>query len=657
MTLFLVITPELQVANSKQDLQIMVSRTINLVFILTFSFSIIGCNKKTTNIEVDNNTELDNNISTPPVIPDESETEEPPSPVVQPTLLSLVNPIDDMTLVADTVLDFVIPDNTCAAGADDNIVYEIVSVENNVGFVVLESKFLTGLANNIGEVAVIIRCSANNYSLNFKFTISVIDILVDPEVEIKAPSIAKVEDSITLEAFAKNNNLFGSIVSYSWTETSNLGIDLINADSDSLSFTTPDTTQQSTASFSVTVTDNAGYTATDSVSIELISSNAPKVDLSFPLSFGVYSEQSINMFGNFQSQNGDTIEDVTLMVDDIKYTASTHNGVWRVEDVDLSSSTQIVILITSANGFINYENIKLNNDTLFYSAINNRLSDIVLDDAKDELYVQVNGEYSSQTEFLKYNLATTKNSTLSISQPRDYPFSSSIPTSIELDSASNSLFVSYESGIAKIDLNTGDETIVSDINNGTGTVPALAMDLAFSQTNRRLFYTDLSNRTINSVDITTGDRVEVHNSITNLLSYNINESNGDFYYSQGVNLGGQTLIRKFDNSLVAFDNLYDQISGGPISDLAIDELNGHLYFVDDSGSLMKINLSDNSITSIINNLFMIEDVVDSTTPLIGLDFHSVRNVLIASGKGLNGKNILLMIDPVTGQYAKIAEGD
>jgi hypothetical protein len=574
--------------------------------------------------------------------------------------LSVANPITDITLVADATLDFSIPTDTCIDNSGVDINYQI-EVTNNVGFTLVNDIQLSGSATEMGVVNVTVVCSTTTESLTDEFTITVIDFEVDPTVTAVAPSLAYVDDIVSLTATAKDNNLFGSIVSYSWVETSDLGITLTNSDMAVASFTAPDTVAQSKAIFSITVTDNDGATAKESVEIDLISTLAPTVSLSFPLAFGVYNQDSIDIFGNVEPLVGDGVENVVINVNGVEYAAIVSNKRWRIENIDLTDITEISMFTTSTNGFINYKEHILNNDTFYSSSIDNSVSDIAVNDETDEIYVQLNGGFINPIQFIQFNLTSAKNSTLIVNQADNYAYRTHTPTSIALDSESNTLFVSYPSAVSEIDLTTGYETVLSDSTNGTGTAPLYISDLSYDSGSQALYLTDLTNKTISSIDVDTGDRSELRNSITDILSINVNSTNGDFYYSQGRTTSSQTLLREYDNTAVSLATIYDISAGnegGPISDIAINEDGEELFFVDGKGSLIKLDLADNSTTEVITDLFLMEDIIDETSSIIGLHYHAVRNVLIAVGKDIDGiTNKLLIIDPKSGDYAKVATGE
>ncbi len=62
----------------------------------------------------------------------------------------------------------------------------------------------------------------------------------------------------------------GTIVSYSWTQTSGESVTLQNADSSSATFQAPEVITDEQLIFELTVTDDDGASATDSVQITIL---------------------------------------------------------------------------------------------------------------------------------------------------------------------------------------------------------------------------------------------------------------------------------------------------------------------------------------------------------------------------------------------------
>ncbi|WP_299268133.1 hypothetical protein [uncultured Psychrosphaera sp.] len=579
------------------------------------------------------------------------------------TTLSVANPIADSTLIADTSLDLSIPTNTCTDSSGAGISYQM-GFSNNLGFTFNGSQ-LSGLPTGVGVVNVTMTCSTATESLSDEFIITVIDFEANPIVEVTAPNLARVDENTTLTAIAEDVNFTGSIVSYVWEQVSGPIIELTSTNTATTRFTAPDTTEQSSAVFSVTVTDNDGDTATDTVEIDLISSLAPSISLSFPLNLGIYNQDSIDMFGNVEVTTGDIIDangDVTtvdVIVDSVEYSAIITENSWRIEDVTLTETTDIKVLVTATDGFINYEEISLVHGELFTTALDNNVSDIAVNDATDEIYVQANGDLVSDTKFTRFNLTSAVGRVLTVNQPSSYSYSSYAPTSIALDAISNILFVGYSTAISTIDLSTGDETLLSDSSNGAGTYPQFISDLSYNSTTDTLYSIDIDAQSINTVSTTSGNRSDIIVNLSNGSAVATNSTTGDLYYSQGLTTSDQTLIKEYDSSTNSSSTIYNIAAGdqgSPISDIAINEAGEELFFVDGKGSLIKLDLEDDSTTEIISNIFTVEDITNEYSSMVGLHYHTQRDVLIAAGKDVDGTNKLLVIDPQSGNYAKVATG-
>ena len=92
-----------------------------------------------------------------------------------------------------------------------------------------------------------------------------------PEVNMK-PLVSAGEDKSVTEKvnvvlIGSGSDSDGSIVSYQWTQTAGVEVVLVGDSNTSVSFTAPESTQQSMLTFELQVTDNEGATAADSVDI------------------------------------------------------------------------------------------------------------------------------------------------------------------------------------------------------------------------------------------------------------------------------------------------------------------------------------------------------------------------------------------------------
>jgi len=587
---------------------------------------------------------------------DDTETTTPETTTPEVVPLSVANPIADIELVANTALDFSIPTDTCTAAEDVTVSQLITSVTDNVGFGITNFTAMSGFATEIGVVSVTVTCSAGTEEVTDEFTITVVDFEADPIVEATAPSTSKSAELVTLTAVASDQNLSGSIVSYSWVETSALDIALTSADTSIATFTVPDTTTQTTATFQVTVTDNDGATATDTVDIDLISTLSPDVSLSFPLALGEYSSDAVDMFGNVQIATGDSIASVVVTVDDIEHTATVTGDTWRVADVTLTETTDIKIQATSTNGLLNFEEVNLVNNDVYATTIDNDIVDIAVDESTDEIYVQLSGGVVSDIKLQKFNLITSSdNSTLTVTQPTDFLYTTKSPTGVTFDSTSGDLFVSYGAAVTKIDLETGAQSVLSDLLEGEGTDLGLVTDLHYDSASDSLYVADINIGRVMEINKTSGDRT-TKQAAGSVLSITINSVTSDLYIVQRASLGESAPITQISSTGTITSLIY-VTADAPVSDLTMDEAGNELFFVDATGNLIKLDLIAETQTTLISGLFSVGSIDGDTSPMIGLHYHSERNVLIAVGADADGTNKLLVIDPVSGDYAKVATGE
>ncbi|TXR51904.1 hypothetical protein [Reinekea thalattae] len=411
---------------------------------------------------------------------------------------------------------------------------------------------------------------------------------------------------------------------------------------------------------SVTVTCiDQGERLTDEFTITVLENDeAPNASISFPFDFGDYSSStSMDVFGNFSAPVGESIRSLEVK---IKYkagysTVSDISGVtdtWRRSGISLDEVESISVTVTAENDYVAYDEVILNNGELYSTSIDDYISDIAVDEATGDIYVHSDGDYVSQIAIKKFNLDSGESEELSYTA--DTTYGTYVRSSIAIDT--DNLYVSASSGITKINLSNGIETVLSDANAGSGVALDSTLDLIYSESDDLLYAVQYSNHTIVSIDPDTGDRaVVVVDTDEQPMSMAINESTGSIYYSRGVNITGDYILYEYDGSSSTQLTYGDS---GAVSDLAYDESNNILYYVDGAGDLTSYDISANAQTTVVADLFALENLNGLTTPLIGLHYHSERNLLIAAGKDTDGTtNLLLAIDPESGNYAKLAEGN
>ena len=143
----------------------------------------------------------------------------------------------------------------------------------------------TFVAPSVSEVTVLVfqLSVADDRMGNSLDTVS---ITVNPDPALNAAPTANAGSDITTSSAVASSldgsasvDVDGSIASYAWTQTAGAAIALSGANTATPSFTAPTVTADTTYSFELTVTDNEGLTATDTVDV-LVTQMAAMVTIS-----------------------------------------------------------------------------------------------------------------------------------------------------------------------------------------------------------------------------------------------------------------------------------------------------------------------------------------------------------------------------------------
>jgi len=106
-------------------------------------------------------------------------------------------------------------------------------------------------------------------------TININNVNILPTVNAGEDQNAYKNDVIALSGIGDDTD--GNIAQYSWTQTSGTSVALENGDTASASFTPSNLTEDETLVFQLTVTDNDGGEASDSLSIVVVTDAAPEL--------------------------------------------------------------------------------------------------------------------------------------------------------------------------------------------------------------------------------------------------------------------------------------------------------------------------------------------------------------------------------------------
>ncbi|MBD1573740.1 chitinase [Vibrio sp. S17_S38] len=175
--------------------------------------------------------------------------------------------------------------------------------------------------------------------------------------------------SVTLDG-SKSSDKGGSIASYAWTQTSGTAVNLTNANSAKASFNIQEVTESQTLIFSLTVTDNEGTTASDTVVITVnpvdvpVDNTAPVAAITAPEQVQAGDTVVVDASGSSDTE-GDSLTYTWTLPTGISGTGSSINFVAGEYDVDttlnftvtvsdgeLSSSTSTSVVILKTTGTV-----------------------------------------------------------------------------------------------------------------------------------------------------------------------------------------------------------------------------------------------------------------------------------------------------------------
>lgn len=383
--------------------------------------------------------------------------------------------------------------------------------------------------------------SGNGQPLELSFTVTATDdkgasatdtvnVTINNEVGNSAPTVSAGGDisvselsNVQLSATATDSD--GNIVSYSWTQISGTNVALSGANAASVSFTAPNLISGSEQlSFSITVVDNSGDTATDTV---VVTVNAEAGNQAPTVNAG--SDQTVN-------------EDTSVQ---LSVTAADSDG--TIESYSWSqSSGQSVTISNSETANASFTAPSLNNDveiTLTFTVV-------VLDN---------DGASSSDSISVTVSPSSTNTSpTISITSPSQngsQPHGqSTLLTATAGDSEDGDISASIEwSSSLDGDLGSGSSLSVN-LSEGLHTITALVTDSGGLVSQGSVSYTVDGNATLGSASLTWSAPTENtdDSQLTDLAGFKI-------YYGESENT--LDMIITID-STTALSHVIDTLEAG-----------------------------------------------------------------------------------------------
>ena len=175
--------------------------------------------------------------------------------------------------------------------------------------------------------------------------------------------------AVTLDG-SKSSDKGGSIASYAWTQTSGTAVNLSNANSAKANFNAPEVTEPQTLIFSLTVTDNEGATASDTVVITVnpvdvpVDNTAPIAAITAPAQAQAGDTVVVDASGSSDAE-GDSLTYTWTLPTGLSGTGSnisfvageydvdtTLNFTVTVSDGELSSSASTSVVILKTTGTV-----------------------------------------------------------------------------------------------------------------------------------------------------------------------------------------------------------------------------------------------------------------------------------------------------------------
>lgn len=573
------------------------------------------------------------------------------------------NPIADENAKVGENYNFDIPENTCTDADGDAITYTINKLSNGSGLSLVNFKTLTGSPTRPGVVSVTVTCTAGTTSASDEFIITITEDNIAPTVNAGVDQTVTAGDTVTLTAIATDSNTDGSIVSYSWQqEAADINVDtIINSDQSIASFIAPDVDNTQTLTFTVQVTDNAGAISSDMVTIDILSKNTPEITINFPLAFGITTGDEIDVVGEVTTKNDATLSTVIITANDTSYNAIIDNNgsSWRATNVDITNADSMTITATDSKGLTGSSVLALSNDLTTATTIDNDIVDMALDADNNIMYIQTSGFTVADIKTYAVDLTNGTSKTLVITDT-DSSFSNAQRYSFAFDKTNKQLLTGVSDGASSAILATNiatlERTILSSDLIGSGPFMGLPADIILNNKGGA-FVIDNENNQILSLELVTGKRTLLADStaspkaIETPLAGIFNVNNDDLIVT--TNSLFKSEFQYVDTATINNVAIIDGTLNDTVTDLAIDNKNNVIYFMDGSDNLTSIDL-DTQVTTIIIDSIIKDFNPSKRTDGVGLEFNSENNLLYIVGSSSDDfKNIVIVVEPVSGDYVRL----
>lgn len=493
------------------------------------------------------------------------------------------------------------------------------------------------------------------------------------------------------------------IKEYSWVQTSGPPVSIINSDSPFASFSRSDTDSYALLEFELTATNYVGVSDSDTVKIEVLHRDAPKLEVAFPPPAGGFVGSDIDVFGitwargclvwvfnpdgSFYCGTSNSLDRVTVDAGLGPVTVNLTGRYWRVENLPLPSGAGDITLTVEAVDAVGRNHIAKRNLTTSDTAVgggaplgrtvalaSNYVEDYDLaTNDFDTIYVLSESASGGEIGLVPVDFETGNRGT-TISDFSDSGLGPLLtqPGHMVLDAAADRFYVSGEiggnPGIISVDAETGERSLVSGGSTGAGPAFTTPHGLALGPGDT-LLVADTDADAVLSVDLSSGDREELADAATGTPGVEAPMYLGWGRYEEDPDQETLLVAGNItgDTYLYSLDILSDPVTGSVFSqnsssadepDLAAEpqELLAIWW-----GGIYVLNGGDDSIVEIDpsgNRTLVAGGVTGSNTSFSpsltntkGMTYSGSKDYRVlyfAGGDGVSDNSTLYAIDPVSG---------
>lgn len=509
----------------------------------------------------------------------------------------------------------------------------------------------TGTADSVQIIYELTLTNAAGQSAADSITITINRVNEAPVANAGSDQSAESETQISLSG-TTSTDPDGSIKSYAWSQVSGDSITLTDADKATATFTAPSVNEAKTYEFELTVTDNNDVAAKDKILVTITPKDAPLVDIYFPTPVGVYKETTISAFGSAEAVVGNLSKIEVGTGGEFTEVAFNENGEWRLDNlvVPETDTFEIIVKVTDSLGKISVKKSRLKKSgeqgagktwTKVYA--------IGADSESNRLFV------FAKTGTLPAGIrvhAIDLNTGIRADEVSNFSVSSQGVSSTAIggaryNPATKTFYASISPSIGDkqiigINVISGQRTVISDTNNGSGVSFTNPTGIAFNNQGQ-LFVADNGGKIIR-VEPTTGTRTEIANTSTQIYSVNFavdavldpTMQNNLFVLPKLTNSAVLKLSLDVNPVSSALITNSATTSQGPAINLAeqmeIDKTLDKLFLVAGDRQLFEANITNGTrslITGVTAN---------------GMGYDHSRHLLFFND---NGKNAIWVLDPIS----------